>query len=335
MNRLLRVLGGAIIVLTAAAPAAAGDPAQTESGTIRVWSNEAMRGVVARWQQGFSRSHRGVTIVATPIGTDVAMAGLYTGRADIALMGREPTASEVQAFEWIFQSKPARIEIMNGSLAVPEKSPTLVVFVHRDNPLSRLTLAQLDAIFGHEHRRGLDPIVTWGQLGLRGDWAARAIALYGPDATSGTGVFFRHAVLNDSRTLNWDRMREFSDEKGTDGAVHSAGSRIVDALAGDRFGMAVADLGFANTQVKALALSADERGPFVNATTQNVGSRTYPLTRTAFALFKRLPGRPLDPKIQEFLTYILSDEGQAEVGREGDYLRLPANVVREQLRTLE
>jgi phosphate transport system substrate-binding protein len=87
--------------------------------------------------------------------------------------------------------------------------------------------------------------------------------------------------------------------------------------------------------VKALALGADERGPFVNATTQSVGARTYPLTRTAFAMFKRLPGRSVDPKIQEFLTYILSDEGQAEVGREGDYLRLPAAVVREQLRTLE
>jgi phosphate transport system substrate-binding protein len=335
MNRLLRILGGAIVVLTAAAPAAAGESAQTDSRTIRVWSSEAMRAVVARWQQGFSRRHPGVTIVATPSGTDVAMAGLYTGRADIALMGREATASEVQAFEWIYRVKPARVEIMDGSLAAPEKSPALVVFVHPDNPLSKLTLAQLDAIFGHEHRRGLDPIVTWGGLGLGGDWAARPIALYGPDTTSGTGIFFRHTVLNDSRNLNWDRLREFSSEKGADGARRSAGRQIVDALARDRFGIAVADLGSAGTQVKALALAADERGPYVNATAANVASRTYPLTRTAFALFKRVPGKPVDPKIQEFLTYILSDEGQAEVGREGDYLRLPAGVAQEQSRSLE
>jgi phosphate transport system substrate-binding protein len=87
MNRLLRILGGTMIVLTATA-AAADAPAPTESGTIRVWSSEAMRGVVARWQQGFSRHHPGVAIVSTPSGTDVAMAGLYTGRADLALMGR-------------------------------------------------------------------------------------------------------------------------------------------------------------------------------------------------------------------------------------------------------
>ncbi len=335
MNRYLRILGSAIVVLTAAAPAAAGEPAQTESRTIRVWSNEAMRAVVARWQQGFSRKHRGVTIVAAPIGTDGAMAGLYTGRADIALMGREATASEVQAFEWIYRYKPARIEIMNGSLAAPEKSPALVVFVHPDNPLSKLTLAQLDAIFGHEHRRGLEPIRTWGQLGLGGEWADRPIDLYGPDTTSGIGIFFRHAALNDSRNLNWDRMREFSDEKGPGGTVRSASRRIVDALAGDRFGIAVATLGFAGPQVKALALSVDERGPFVNATRESVESRTYPLARTAFALFKRPPGKAVDPLIQEFLTYILSDEGQAEVGREGEYLRLPAGVAREQLRTLE
>jgi phosphate transport system substrate-binding protein len=325
MNRLLRVLGGAMIVLTATAATEA--PAPTESGTIRVWSSEAMRGVVARWQQGFRRHHPGVSIVSTPSGTDVAMAGLYTGRADLALMGREATASEVQAFEWIFRTRPARVEIMNGSVAATEKSPALVVFVHPDNPLAKLTLAQLDAIFGHEHRRGADPIVTWGGLGLGGDWAARPIDLYGPDTTSGTGIFFRHAVLNDSRNLNWDRMREFSGR--------SAGGQILDALARDRFGIAVADLGSAGSGVKALALAADERGPFVNATAESVGSRTYPLTRTAFALFTRMPGRPIDPKIQEFLSYILSDEGQAEVGREGDYLRLPAGVAREQVRTLE
>jgi len=35
------------------------------------------------------------------------------------------------------------------------------------------------------------------------------------------------------------------------------------------------------------------------------------------------------------MRYILSREGQQDVIREGDYLPLPADVVREQLRKLE
>lgn len=341
MTRLLRVvcamLGLAVMAGSAAdgQPAAGYQPGQAVSGTVRVWSNDAMKGVLRRWQDGFHRHQPGVRIVATPIGSDVAMAGLYTNHADIALMGRDPTASEVQAFEWVYQVKPTRVQVMNGSLDAAEKSPALTVFVHRDNPLSTLTLAQLDAIFGSEHLRGLKEIRTWGQLGLGGDWAARPIDLFGPDATSGTGMFFRHVVLKDSRKLYWDRMQEFSDEKRPDGGVRSAGDRILDALAHDRFGIALAHLGSARPEVKALALARDERGPFVPPTRQSVESGEYPLGRAAFALFRRLPGKPVDSAVTEFLHYILSDEGQTDVVREGGYLPLSTDAIREQLVTLE
>ena len=307
------------------------EPARAVTGTIRVWSNAAMKGVIARWGEGFRKHHPGASIVATTIGSDVAMAGLYTGHADIAFMGREPTASEVQAFEWVYRVEPTRVEIMSGSLDRPDMSPALVVFVHRDNPLSKLTLTQLDAIFGFEHLRGQNGIRTWGQLGLGGEWSARPIDLYGPDATSGTGAFFRHVVLRDSRKMNWDRMREFSDQKKPDGTVLAASVRILDALARDRFGIAVAQLGIARPQLKPLALANDDAGPFVEATAASVASRHYPLARTAFALIKRLPDRPVEPAVAEFLRYVLSEEGQAEIVREGSYLRLPADAIQKQL----
>jgi phosphate transport system substrate-binding protein len=39
--------------------------------------------------------------------------------------------------------------------------------------------------------------------------------------------------------------------------------------------------------------------------------------------------------VKEFLRYILSRQGQQDVGREGDYLPLTAAMVREQLKKLE
>lgn len=310
-------------------------PRQNVSGTIRVWSNEAMRAVVKRWQEGFQKHHPNARIETNHIGTDVAMAGLYTGSADIALMGREATASEIQAFEWIFRYKPSRVEIMNGSLDVPGKSPALVVFVHKDNPLSKITLAQLDAIFGYEHRRGLGNLRTWGQLGLRGDWTNRPINLYARDVTSGTGRYFRQVVLNDSRNMNWDHLQEFSDKKNSNGSVMDADRQILDRLAKDRFGIAVSNLRFVQPQLKSLALAAEAGGPFVEATRDHLIARQYPLARTAIALINRAPGQAVDPKLREFLSYILSRDGQAEIIREGDFLPLHADVIRVQLTNLE
>jgi len=47
------------------------------------------------------------------------------------------------------------------------------------------------------------------------------------------------------------------------------------------------------------------------------------------------PGEPLDPKVDEFLHFILSQEGQDCVQREGRYLPLTGAVVRAQLKKLE
>jgi phosphate transport system substrate-binding protein len=294
-----------------------------------------MRAVVQRWQERFRKHHPDAKIETNPIGSDVAMAGLYTGCADIALMGREPTASEIQAFEWIFRYKPSQVEIANGSLDVPGKSPALVVFVHKDNPLSKLTLAQLDAIFGHEHRRGLDNIRTWGQLGLQADWTNRSINVYGRDVTSGTGRYFRRVVLKDSRNMNWDHFQEFGDRRESDGSVVDADRQILDRLARDRFGIAVSSLRFAPSQVKSLALATESGGPFVEATKDHLIARQYPLTRIAIALFNRAPGQALDPNVREFLSYIFSREGQADIVGEGDFLPLDPDVARAQSAVLQ
>ncbi len=49
----------------------------------------------------------------------------------------------------------------------------------------------------------------------------------------------------------------------------------------------------------------------------------------------REPGKPIDPKVREFLRYILSREGQDAVQRNAKYLPLPAHVVRAQLKKLD
>jgi len=70
-------------------------------------------------------------------------------------------------------------------------------------------------------------------------------------------------------------------------------------------------------------------------TIDNLRSRAYPLYLNVYFYLPRDPGKPVDPKVKEYLRYTLSREGQAALIRDGKYLPLTAAVVREQLRKLE
>jgi phosphate transport system substrate-binding protein len=306
-------------------------PGRQVSGTIRVWGNPQMAALTKLWEEGFRAHQPAVRFENRLTGTNVAMAGLYTGTADLAFMGREATPKERMAFEYTLRYQPTRFELATGSVDVPQHSPALVIFVHKDNPLSRLTLAQLDAIFSYERRRGHTPIGTWDQLGLGGEWSGQRINLYGYDPETGTGSHFRRVVLRDSYKSNWDRLREFADAPQADGTTVEAGRQILDALARDRFGIAVSTLNHANPQVRPVALAAEEGGPWLEARRETVFTRRYPLTRAVSAWVNRVSGQPLAPGVRELLRYILSYEGQQDVARDGSFLPVCAEVAREQL----
>ncbi len=110
---------------------------------------------------------------------------------------------------------------------------------------------------------------------------------------------------------------------------------ILDALAKDPYGIAYSNVSYMNANVKTLAVASKDGGPFMKPTKENVWKRTYPITRFTTVFINRAPGKPVEPKVREFLRYILSRDGQETVLREGSYLPLTADVIRDQLRKLE
>jgi len=292
------------------------------SGTIRSWGNDRMKALMTRWEEGFMKHHPAVRFETTLHGTGTAIAGLYTGVADVALMGRSANSTENMAFEWVYRYKPFGIQVSTGSLAVRGKSYAPAVLVHKDNPISQLTLSQLDAVFGCEHLRGSRNVRTWGDLGLTGEWSATPIHTFGPDIQGATAGFFREIVLKGSYKWSCD-MKELGHQQ------------ILDALAVDRAGIAYSALGSLNQQLKPLALSVEDGGPFYAPTVETVRERKYPLTRATWIFVNRAPDRTLDPKVKEFLRYILGREGQRDVANEGDYLPLSTDVLIAQRRLLQ
>src|SRR5690242_16368442 len=87
--------------------------------TIRVWGSPQMSGVLRLWIQGFQKHHPDVSFKQQLHGTASGIAGLYTGVADLAVMGREIWPIEMLAYESVFSRKPVEIEVATGSYDIP------------------------------------------------------------------------------------------------------------------------------------------------------------------------------------------------------------------------
>lgn len=313
-------------------------PDQRVSGTIRLWGHGSFKAdfmgkLVKAWSAGFRRFHPDASIENQMYGTASAIGALYTGAGDIAILGEEISPAAQAAFVRAKGYAPFGIEIATGSLDVAFFDFAHMIFVHKDNPLTQLTLAQVDAIFGAEHRRGAANIRHWGELGLGGEWRDHPITPYSWKDQD-FSLFIQDTVMAGSHRWNND-LREFGHARKPDGSQYDHGKRILDALAADRYGIAISNIRYANPSVKPLAIALTEGGPYVEATPQTLVAQAYPLTRIIPAFVDRPPGQPLDPKLREFLRYILSREGQQDIIRTTGYLPLGAAAIREQLGKLQ
>jgi len=238
----LLVALGLVIRAGAAVPGAAPPyrADRTDPRIIRIWGDPGLADLARIWEDGYRRSHPEIGFENRFVSTAMAMPGIYLGLADIAFLGREANVTDRDGFAHVRAYPPQRFEIATGSLATPGKSPALVVFVHRDNPLGRLTLQQLAGAFGCRPASGAPQVRTWGDLGLGGSWAARPINLYLFDIESGTGQYFLQAVLGGSHQLAWERLQEFPERARPDGTRETAEEQILTALRSDPYGLAVA-----------------------------------------------------------------------------------------------
>ena len=314
-------------------------PERIVTGTIRLWGHGSFKrdfmGVLVKsWQEGLARYFPDLRIDYRMYGTASAIGSLYAGAGDVAILGEEIHPAAAAAFERVMHYPPLGIEIATGSLDVRNFDYAQMFFVHKDNPIKERTLAELDAIFGCEHRRGLSNIRTWGALGLKGEWTDRQITPYSWSLDDSFSLYLQDALLGGSPRWNCD-LREFRHISKPDGSVYDHGQQILDALARDPYGIGISNLRYRNQRVKAIALAAHEGGAFYEATKDNLIHRRYPLTRVIPAYINRAPGKVVDPKVKEFLRYILSREGQQDIVREGGYLPLSEAAIHAQLKKLQ
>ena len=330
-------------------------PQGTVSGTIRSFGSN-LGGVLKLWEEGFRKFHPRVRFDDKLPTSDAAIPALVTGVADLGPDGGEATLTENLSFFEVHGYPPTAITVATGSFDVEGKSNGPIVFVHQDNPLTELTLDQLDGIFGSERTAGMrgfqwtpsdgrgpeKDIRSWGQLGLKGEWADKPIQTYG-HGPSGSARFFQWKVLNNGDKWN-PNYREYVETGSKmiadeDKAEQRLGVRsmLKNELAKNRYGIAWTVLPQSKeiSGIKPIALAPRGGGRYVAPSRETFLDRSYPLVRSIYIFLNRAPGKPLQPTIKEFLRYVLSREGQQCIVENGSYLPLPAGLVREELKKLD
>ena len=282
------------------------EPVSGVSGNLNSIGSDTLNNMMTLWAEGFQAIYPNVNIQIEGKGSSTAPPALIEGTSQLGPMSRTMKDSEIDAFEKKFGYKPT---------AVGSSIDALAVFLNKDNPLDNLTMQQVDSLFSSTFKRGGTPRARWGQLGVTGGLADRAISLYGRNSASGTYGFFKKVALEGG-----DFSPRVKEQPGS--------SSVVQGVASDLSGAGYSGIGYMTSGVKAVDLNG------VAPTPENCISGDYPLARTLYIYVNKSPTEDLDKLTYEFLRYVLSKQGQEVVAKDG-YYPLPAPIAAQILKSLQ
>ena len=268
----------ACITLSLAVFGCSGGNSRSDS-TIQVGGSDTMVNVAQKWAEVYTAENPDISVQVSGGGSGVGIAGLMDGELDMANASRA-IKEEEQGLVKKNLSKEA-VEHVVGRDA-------LAVYVHKDNPLTKISLSQLAAIYGED-----GDITKWSQLGIKVEGDDEIIRVSRQNS-SGTYVYFRETVLG--KTGNYKQ-----------GAINQSGSKdVVDLVSTTPSAIGYSGMGYATDQVKMLSVSKTNDDDPVEPTSENAASGDYPIARP---LLIYTIGQP-SGALKIYLDWILSQQGQ-------------------------
>lgn len=282
-------------------------PTTGVSGSIKSVGSDTMINLMTLWGEEFKKFYPNTSIEVEGKGSSTAPPALIEGQAQFGPMSREMKSSEIDQFEARYGYKPT---------ALRAGIDTLAVYVHKDNPIEGLSLAQLRQVFSVDGPANL----TWGDLGLTGEWADKPISLYGRNSASGTYGFFKDVALGKK-----DFKPTVKEQPGS--------SAVVQGVATDKYGIGYSGIGYKTADVRIVPI-ARSGTRFVEPGAATALDGSYPLGRFLYVYINHKPGTNLarqDPLRGEFVRLMFSRQGQEVVAKDG-YDPVTADIARQELR---
>ena len=282
------------------------------SGNLSSVGSDTLANLMTLWAEAYKKEYPSVNIQIQAAGSSTAPPALTEGTANLGPMSRKMKDGELSAFEQKYGYKPT---------AIPVAVDALAVFVHKDNPIKGLTMAQVDAIFSVTRLCGAKADAkTWGDVGITGDLANKPIQLFGRNSVSGTYGYFKEEAL-----CKGDFKANVNEQPGSASVVSSISSSLN--------GIGYSGIGYKTSSVRTVPLAKKEGGEFVEDNEANALNGTYPLSRFLYVYVNKAPNKPLAPLEAEFIKLVLSKQGQEVVMKDG-YIPLPPRVVTKALTDL-
>jgi phosphate transport system substrate-binding protein len=221
-------------------------------------------------------------------GSGTGISAIINGTCDIADHSREWKESEINQ-AWEKGVRPRFFAIAVDGLSI---------IVNASNPLDKLTMDQVGAIYRGE-------IKNWKAVG----GPDQAISLYGRQSNSGTYVFLQEHVLK-----NKNYSPDMKEMNGN--------AQIVESVTQDQAGIGYVGVGYVidsetgkvRSGIKVLNISKNGQSPAYSPLDKaNIDSGNYPVAR---ALYQTTNGKP-SGAVADFIRFETGPEGQKIVEREG------------------
>lgn len=248
--------------------------------------SDTLVNVAQAWAEAYKEVNPDLAVAVTGGGSGTGISALINGTVDIAnasrsIKDKERAAAKKKGIE------PKEVTVGYDALAV---------YVHKDNPLSEVSVAQLAKIYGE----GGD-LEKWSQLDVKVPGCdSDEIIRISRQNNSGTYVYFKQAVLGKGKEYKL-------------GSRDMHGSKdVVDLVAKTPCAIGYSGLAYAIDEVKTPCVSKGE-GKCITPSVETAIDRSYPIARP---LFMYTNGEPTGPT-KQYLDWILSDAGQCIIQKKG------------------
>lgn len=258
-------------------------------GPIDLIGTDALSELGEEWASVFRKIHPEANLIFRPGLTKDAVKAFFDGTSLLIITAREFTPDEAKAFQAKYGYMPMRIPICMDAN---------IVFVNKNNPITSISMEQLDAIFSSTRLGGAkSPAVVWGDLGLRGEWAKLPINAYTRAPGTATNANVKEKVLRNGSYRPGILSRD-------DAAA------LAEAIMTDQTGIAISTMASWYVANKVLPVTPfqGEDARFPNQ--ENVTTSRYPMPRLYYAYLNRTPGSALPGPVNEVIHFLLAQEGQ-------------------------
>ena len=280
-----------LVLATALAASACGGGGAKDSKpsktVIQNKGSDTMVNVAQVWAEEYRKAAPDVEVEVSGGGSGVGIAALLKGAVDIANASRDLKPSEAEQALKNTGKSPVGFNVGSDALAV---------YVHKDNPISQITLAQLTELYAEG-----GTVTRWSELGVKIPGVEDdTIVRVSRQSSSGTYEFFReHALGNRDFSLG---SRDLNGSK-----------EVVELVGTTPTAIGYSGMGYATAAVKMVPVAPKTGDPAVAPTVAGVHDKSYPLARS---LHLYTLGEP-EGAIKAYIDWILSPAGQKVVEEAG------------------